>query len=177
MLSENKMIVSVPKSFRFIFCSKENILLLICKDNYLLIKTLKNVYVCKKKNLICFFDTSKTFKNNSFFLINKFLRKGTLKYSVKISLKGVGYKFLIVKKSILQILVGFSHSIFIKLSDSFTILHINSSTIVLTCGNFSSLRRVSYFIKSFKKPDSYKGKGILFDYEKLKLKEGKKAQQ
>ena len=40
MLLHNKMIVRVPKSFRLISCSKNNLLLLTHEDNYLLIKVL-----------------------------------------------------------------------------------------------------------------------------------------
>ena len=41
-------------------------------------------------------------------------------------------------------------------------------------GNYDELRNFCYYIRSFKSPDEYKGKGILFRKEKVSLKIGKR---
>ena len=99
-----------------------------------------------------------------------------MQYNARITLKGVGYKFILKNKSILQISLGFSHLIFLKIPKNFKIHLINFSTVIITCYNNILLTKFCSTIKSFKYPDIYKGKGVLFEYDTLTLKEGKKSQ-
>ena len=40
--------------------------------------------------------------------------------------------------------------------------------------SYQNVMQTSSFFRSYKQPDSYKGKGILYNNEKIILKEGKK---
>ena len=41
--------------------------------------------------------------------------------------------------------------------------------------SFQKIKNEVSIIRSFKKPEPYKGKGIIYEHEKIKLKEGKKV--
>ena len=94
-------------------------------------------------------------------------------YFVEISLVGLGYQFLRFGQTIL-LKVGFSHYIRLDLPRSIHIVGFRKK-FVLYGVDIDEVNRLTKLIESFKKPDSYKGKGILTEYaqENLILKVGK----
>lgn len=91
-----------------------------------------------------------------------------------LKLRGVGYKFLI-KKQYLSLKIGFSHELNILLaSDLFLTLNRKSTAVKFKTTNIGFLSSFLASIKSLRKPDIYKGKGIRYKKEKLVRKEGKK---
>jgi len=95
----------------------------------------------------------------------------------KLSLVGVGYRVFSHEKLSNQIYfkLGYSHLIYFKIPQD-----INSFcqkfTKLFLFGNcsFDSLTHIAAQIRSCKLPEPYKGKGILYDQEKITLKKGKK---
>lgn len=92
----------------------------------------------------------------------------------KLLLKGLGYKFNIHEASrIIELKLGFSHLINVKIPDNVKVklqknyINIESRDNVLL-GNFVNK------IVSLKLPDSYKGKGFWYKYQKITLKTVKK---
>ena len=77
-------------------------------------------------------------------------------------------------KSILKLNLGYSHSIYIKIPDTISIFYINTTTIYLSSFDYLKLNNISNYIKKFRVPEPYKGKGIKFEYDFIKIKEGKK---
>jgi large subunit ribosomal protein L6 len=115
--------------------------------------------------------------NNS--LIKNALLGVTLGYRKYLKLVGVGFKGSIetnkneVKQLILR--VGYSHPIIISLP-SFIEVECPKPTIIIIKG--SNLQKITNFaaqIRDYKRPEPYKGKGILYRNETITLKEGKKA--
>jgi len=103
------------------------------------------------------------------------LSKG-FSYSIKII--GVGYKFkYTLNKNWMLVKLGFSHFFRIKLSLSeFKILLLKKNVLAFFGFDKQLLTNLIFFIKSFRKLDSYKIKGIMFFNEIPILKPGKKEQ-
>ena len=113
-----------------------------------------------------------------FFNIKDFIHKKEIFFYKKILLNGVGYRFILLKNNsnILKLLLGYSHAFYVKVPSEININIINYNNIYLSSKNYLKLNIVSNTIKSIRYPDPYKGKGVSFEYDFIKLKEGKKIQ-
>jgi len=94
-------------------------------------------------------------------------------YKKILKLIGVGYKAH-VEKTNLILKLGYSHEIEYKIPKDIKIVCTKPTEIIIFGISKEYVNQISNDIRSFKKPDSYKGKGLLFENEKLILKEGKK---
>jgi len=121
-------------------------------------------------------NSKKLYLHFNFLKSYLFSVSGILKIK-KLNLIGVGYKA--VKKTsknikLLQLKLGYSHDIFFKIPQG-VIVHCPKPTKIIMLSNCSNtLNNFSSVIKSFKIPEPYKGKGIFYFNENLKLKEGKR---
>ena len=70
--------------------------------------------------------------------------------------------------------LGFSHKLKIKIPNNIKIFCSKSNKIIFFSVEKDKLFEFIIKVKNLKKPDSYKGKGLIFKNENLKLKEGKK---
>jgi len=139
-----------------------NILFLYQKNDILFL-TLKN----KKKNSIKFlYLYYKLILNKLFGLKNGFFSQ--------LICKGLGYKAKI-KNNFLILKIGFSHKIEIKIPQNIKVFCSKVNNIVFFSIEKQQLFEFLYFVKSHRKPDCYKGKGLKLKNEILKLKEGKKV--
>lgn len=95
----------------------------------------------------------------------------------KLKLIGVGYKTFPIffnDSSILQFKLGYSHSIYFKVIKGIQVF-CKKATILYIFGD--SYQRITQYIaqiRSYRSPDPYKGKGVLYHDEIINLKEGKK---
>jgi large subunit ribosomal protein L6 len=89
---------------------------------------------------------------------------------------GVGYK-AVLKNRLLILRLGFSHKVFVQLPQQVTLTKIKKRppTFSLESADKSLLSLVAFRIRSFKKAEPYKGKGILFLNEGVTRKVGKKT--
>ena len=94
-------------------------------------------------------------------------------FKKKLNLVGVGYKCRI-QDNILYLKLGYSHEIEYKIPQDLKIIVTKPDQIVILGIDKEHLNQISHTIKSYQKPDSYIGKGIIFENETLLLKEGKK---
>jgi large subunit ribosomal protein L6 len=108
-------------------------------------------------------------------LINNMILGVTKKFSKILIAEGVGYKFQLdqgdKKKVILS--MGYSHPVVINLPEDITVT-IESPTRISVSG--IDKERVGLFaakIRDVRPPEPYKGKGILYDGEKILRKVGK----
>lgn len=97
-------------------------------------------------------------------------------HTLKLKFIGVGFKANL-KKDILILRLGFSHKFFCQIPKEVNLSKIKKRppTFLFKSSNLNIIKRTAFLIRSFKKPEPYKGKGILFFNEFLKLKEGKKS--
>ncbi|WGH26654.1 MAG: 50S ribosomal protein L6 [Candidatus Shikimatogenerans bostrichidophilus] len=99
-------------------------------------------------------------------------------FNKKLELVGVGYKAEVYNNGkILKLNLGFSHEIIIKFCKfiNISILNIKSNNTIINVFSINKqlLGIVVSKIRSIKKPDPYKGKGIRYKNEKIILKKGK----
>jgi len=175
-----KSIVKIPKTIRLIF-SLDNKILIVFKGKNILMNKLDTVFICKSNKKIYINSSNKsTIKKISdiFFSLKSFISNSKYFFYKKLVLKGVGYRFILKceERSLLQVVLGFSHSVFVKLPKEIKIFLLKPNILFLTCTNYLKLNSVIQLIQNLKSPDSYKGKGINLEYHKINLKEGKKAQ-
>ena len=99
-------------------------------------------------------------------------------YEIRQELIGVGYKAE-VKGQIIEFSLGFSHDIFFMLPPEVKAEVIlekkNAPILILKSCDKQFIGQVAAKIRSFRKPEPYKGKGIRFVGEELRRKAGKSA--
>ena len=93
-------------------------------------------------------------------------------------LVGVGYKVQ-AKGQVLELALGYSHNIILELPPEIKVETVTergkNPTITMTCHDKQLLGQVAAKIRSFRPPEPYKGKGILFKGEVIRRKAGKAA--
>ena len=111
-------------------------------------------------------------------LINNMIIGVSEGYQKTLELHGVGYR-VENTGNLITIGVGFSHPIMIQVPSEVSIETSMAKgappTIILSCHDKELLGQVCAKIRSFKKTDPYKGKGILFKGEVIRRKAGKTA--
>ena len=94
-------------------------------------------------------------------------------FEKKLELVGTGYKANINGKD-LVLSLGYSHDINFAIPESITITVEKNTNVSVTGTSKQLVGQVAAKIKSFRKPEPYKGKGVRYQGEKIYRKEGKK---
>ena len=89
-----------------------------------------------------------------------------------LELVGTGYKANVSGKT-LVLALGYSHDINFQIPDGITI-KVEKNLVTVTGTSKQLVGQVAAEIKSFRKPEPYKGKGVRYEGEKIYRKEGKK---
>ncbi len=106
-------------------------------------------------------------------LIFNMIEGVTRGYEKKLELKGVGYK-VALNGGGLKVDVGYSHSVLFPEIKEIN-FSIQKNIITVSGINKELVGQVSANIRKIRKPDPYKGKGIRYIDEIVKLKQGKKS--
>jgi large subunit ribosomal protein L6 len=96
------------------------------------------------------------------------------KFKKKLLLIGVGYKAKMLNKSQIELSLGFSHTIIYSFSSLIDVTLSSPTEIVIEGCSKEEVGKVAADIRNYRKPDAYKGKGIRYSDEKIKLKVSKK---
>jgi len=110
-------------------------------------------------------------------LILQTLSEVLRKSKKKLTLIGIGYRVEVLKYnsfSILQLKLGFSHHIYIKIPKNLFVFTPKPSKILIFGSSQQKVDNLAALIKSYKIPEPYKGKGIFYENETIALKQGKK---
>lgn len=94
-------------------------------------------------------------------------------FEKKLQLVGVGYRAA-VKGDVLTLSLGFSHPVEHKLPAGITCEVPSQTEIVLKSYDKALLGQVAADIRSYREPEPYKGKGVRYADEVVRLKEAKK---
>ena len=94
-------------------------------------------------------------------------------FKKRLNLVGIGYRAQLNQKN-LTLKLGLSHDVTYVVPEEIEVICPKPDQIILLGIKKDYLNRIASNIRNLKKPDSYKGKGILFENEHLILKEGKK---
>jgi len=110
-------------------------------------------------------------------LLKQILLEISLLSSKKLKLVGVGFRVSYLKVLNLDLLyfkLGYSHAVYFKIPKTLNVFCLKSNKLFLLGNSFTFLTQIAALIRSYKTPEPYKGKGILYMSEKITLKEGKK---
>ncbi len=94
-------------------------------------------------------------------------------YKKDLELRGVGYRASMKGKT-LNLLLGYSHDINYDAPEGITITSAKPTQIQVSGIDKQLVGQVSAIIRQYRKPEPYKGKGIRYVGEYVRIKEGKK---
>jgi len=106
-------------------------------------------------------------------LINNAVIGSSKGYEKKLELFGVGYRAALKDKQ-LNLQLGYSHDINFDIPEGIKIVVEKQTVVKITGSDKQQVGMVVSKIKSFRKPDPYKGKGIREQGQYILRKEGKK---
>lgn len=91
----------------------------------------------------------------------------------KLQIEGIGYRGEVTGKSI-KLQVGFSHPVIVQIPDGLTVA-IEKNIVTISGADKDSVGQFAASVREIKKPEPYKGKGIRYEGEVIRMKQGKKA--
>ena len=147
--------------------------LIINKDEKILKVTREPLYSIsnnEKKKL-------KAIQTTQVALLKQMLLEISLLCCKKLKLIGVGFRVSSLKVldfDLLYFKLGYSHAIYFKVPKTLNVFCLKNNKLFLIGNSSIFLTQVAALIRSYKIPEPYKGKGILYMSEKITLKEGKK---
>jgi large subunit ribosomal protein L6 len=94
-------------------------------------------------------------------------------FTKTLELNGVGYRAAMQGKNV-NLQLGFSHDILYKVAAGVEVKCPNQTTIIISGIDKQKVGQVAAEIRSFRKPEPYKGKGVKYAGEYIFRKEGKK---
>jgi len=106
-------------------------------------------------------------------LIDNLVTGVTTGYSKTLDINGVGYRAA-VQGRMLTLQLGYSHDVEYPIPDGIDIKCESPTIIVVSGADKQRVGQVSAEIRSYRKPEPYKGKGIRYRGEIILRKEGKK---
>jgi large subunit ribosomal protein L6 len=105
-------------------------------------------------------------------LINNMVIGVTEGYAKTLELVGVGYRAQVKGKKLVMSL-GYSHPVEVEPAEGITFETPSSTQIIVKGIDKAVVGDVAADIRSWRKPEPYKGKGIKYDNEHIRRKEGK----
>jgi len=91
----------------------------------------------------------------------------------KLELKGVGYRAAVKGKQ-LKLTLGFSHPVVYELPEDVSVETTSQTQLVVKGADKQKVGQVAAEIRRFRPPEPYKGKGVRYAGERVRLKEAKK---
>lgn len=95
-------------------------------------------------------------------------------YKKTLEVEGIGYRAAVAGNT-LTLNVGYSHQIEYKCEEGVKIECPNQNTIIVSGIDKQRVGEVAAVIRNYRKPEPYKGKGIRYQGEHIRRKEGKTA--
>lgn len=181
--------IKIPTNIIVFYCNKKNIITifgpLVKKTITLKLKLIflndintilvTNIFTSKlsnnkKKNL-------KTLQGTTTAQIKQLIIETSTLIYKKLLFVGVGYRTFDVDNfpnKLLLFKLGFSHSIYFKIPKNLQLFCLKRTKLFVFGNSYQHVTQAASIIQSYKTPEPYKGKGILYENIKIKLKEGKK---
>ena len=134
-----------------------------------------------KKNSNKWQNLFKSLQGTTLSLIKQAFSEISVLTCKKLKLVGVGYKVFESEVNnnkdfkLLHLKLGHSHSLYYKIPKNIKVMIRQSTKLFVFGHEFSKVCLVAGVLRGFKTPEPYKGKGILYSNEIIKLKEGKKV--
>lgn len=94
-------------------------------------------------------------------------------FTVRLEINGVGYRAA-VEGTILKLQLGYSHDILYPIPEGIQISCEKPTAVAISGVDRQQVGQVAAEIRSYRKPEPYKGKGVKYEGEHIVRKEGKK---
>ncbi len=112
-------------------------------------------------------------------LVNNMVIGVSSGYELKLELVGVGYRAEVLPGNVLDLSLGFAHHTFLQIAPEVSVEALSDKRknpiVTLKSCDKQLVGQVAAKIRSFRKPEPYKGKGVKFVGEELRRKAGKAA--
>jgi large subunit ribosomal protein L6 len=182
-------IVKIPIDISMYYCTTQHIIVF---TNFLIRKTIKlktqliinndeKILKVTRKPLYSISNNEKkklkAIQTTQVAILKQMLLEISLLCCKKLKLIGVGFRvssLKILDFDILYFKLGYSHAIYFKVPKTLKVFCLKNNKLFLIGNSSIFLTQVAALIRSYKIPEPYKGKGILYTSEKITLKEGKK---
>lgn len=160
---------------------KKRLTLVVVKDRFLAIKgplgnlIFKTQFTVSNKKL---FFISKALANAFFSRVRSLLKGLIYGFFIELKTEGVGLKFMrfSTASSLLSLSFGYSHTILYKMPQAIKFRCLKYR-LLLFSNRLPLLTMISQRIRGYRPSDPYKGKGVKYAGEALKLKPGKQRQR
>lgn len=185
-----KHTIKIPSQINAIYTpNRKSIILsnLICQKlirlnvQLLINKSKKTIYVSQlsfSNKLMKKQKQLASYQGTSVYLLKQYMLQFFITFYQKLKFIGVGYRVFNInnfKNQILLFKLGYSHFLYVKVKHNIQIFNSKTIKLVLFSKNYFNLTQMLFLIRSFKKPEPYKGKGIFHATEKIRLKKSKKV--
>ncbi len=125
-----------------------------------------------KDNLLHFAGDNKALLGTIYANIKNEIIGNSKGFEKRLELIGTGYKAVVSGKK-LVLSLGYSHDIDFKIPEGIAI-KVEKNIVSVSGTSKQLVGQVAAEIKSFRKPEPYKGKGVRYEGERIYRKEGKK---
>ncbi len=106
-------------------------------------------------------------------LVNNLVVGVTTGFTTKLEIQGVGYRAQVAGKN-LNLQLGFSHDVAYPIPAGITITAEKPTMLTVAGIDKQLVGQVAAEIRAYRKPEPYKGKGVRYEGEYVRRKEGKK---
>lgn len=140
--------------------------------------TSKEVDIVQQDGTIIVSPANKTKKSRAMWgtmrsCIQNMVQGVTEGFSKSLDIKGVGYRASI-SGNILTLALGYSHDIKFVIPDDIKVVVDKQTNIVISGINIQKVGQIAAELRALRKPEPYKGKGVRYSDEYVRIKEGKK---
>ncbi len=94
-------------------------------------------------------------------------------FSKRLQIEGIGYRVELAGKA-LNLVVGFSHPVSVAIPEGITVA-VEKNIISISGADKEAVGQFAAEVRAVRKPEPYKGKGIRYEGEVIRMKQGKKA--
>lgn len=187
---KKKHLIKIPKNVTVLYCSKKKIITVIGPIARKSLKLKVKINLLRDKKIIDvsskpFSKLSNNERKNilaiqgtTISLIKQLIKETSYVLYKKLKLVGVGYRAFDVENyesTLLSLRLGYSHPIYFKIPEKSQIFCLKRTKLFVFGNSYQNITQTASLLRSYKKPEPYKGKGILYETEKITLKEGKKV--
>jgi len=181
--------IKIPNNNIILYCDKKKMITIIGPLNVKSLKLKLKLRILEAEKTIIVTSDSflnlpnnkkkkiKTLQGTTVALIKQLLIETSSTLYKKLKMVGVGYRAFDIEnfnKKLLMFKLGYSHPIYFKIPKNTTIFCLKLTKLFISGNSYQDITQTASLIRSYKLPEPYKGKGILYGDEKIRLKEGKK---
>lgn len=189
-MKNNKYNIKIPEDNSVIYNEKNRMLTIIGPLDKKSIQLDLKVFIDKNKKLISVSPLTfskmsnnkkkkiKALRTTTLMLIKQIFIETSILIYQKLKINGIGYRVILTEtfnQKLLTLKLGYSHLIYFKTPNSLTVTCPTKTTLCIFGNSYQNISQTAALIRTNRTPEPYKGKGIVYENEKIILKEGKKV--